>query len=350
MTDKRPVGLRAARGGAAARGGRASATVPAGAVLLDDDTMARLVPDRAKRGHKGTFGKLLVIAGSLDYAGAALLVCRAAGRAGAGLVTLAVPESLQPLFAAKVVEATTMALPEDDVEEVDPEPALAKILDHEHDALVVGPGLRPSLAIADLLRLLLTAPEEGSPAPVVLDAEALRTLASADGWWDRVTRPCVLTPHAGEFARLRAGSGHVPADDGDLDRRRRGAGRRPPRPPPSEWRQVVVLKGARTVIAAPDGSVAIAPFENAGHGERAARATCSRARSARCSPRASRRSTPRGSACTSTASRASSCGSGSATRACSRATCRTRCRSAASASRSSRSGSGAGGGSGSARA
>jgi NAD(P)H-hydrate epimerase len=179
-----------------------------------------------------------------------------------GLVTLAVPESLQPLFAAKVIEATTMGLPEDDVEEVDPEPALAKILDHEHDALVVGPGLRPSLALAELLRLLLTVPEEGSRGPVVLDAEALRTLASADGWWDRVTRPCVLTPHAGEFARLRAGSGHVPADDGDLtdddDARAAAASAAA-----AEWRQVVVLKGARTVIAAPDGSIAIAPFENA---------------------------------------------------------------------------------------
>ena len=112
--------------------------------------MAALLPERAERGHKGSFGKLLVLAGSIDYAGAALLVCRAAGRAGAGLVTLAVPESLQPLFAAKVVEATTMALPEDDLEEVDPEPALAKILDHEHDALVIGPGLRPSLAANEL--------------------------------------------------------------------------------------------------------------------------------------------------------------------------------------------------------
>ena len=125
--------------------------------------MARLIPDRDARGHKGTFGKLLVIAGSIDYAGAALLVCRAAGRAGAGLVTLAVPESLQPLFAAKVVEATTMALPEDDVEEVDPEPALAKVLDHEHDALVIGPGLRPSLAIADLLRLRPDGPRGARP-------------------------------------------------------------------------------------------------------------------------------------------------------------------------------------------
>ena len=132
-----------------------------------------LLPARDARGHKGSFGKLLVIAGSLDYAGAALLVCRAAGRAGVGLVTLAVPESLQPLFAAKVVEATTMALPEDDVEEIDPEPSLARILDHEHDAIVVGPGLRPGLATAELVRLLLVPPGD-DPAPLVLDAEALR--------------------------------------------------------------------------------------------------------------------------------------------------------------------------------
>ena len=102
--------------------GRREPALPEGAVKLDDEVAGALLPERPARGHKGTFGKLLVIAGSLDYAGAALLVCRAAGRAGAGLVTLAVPESLQPLFAAKVVEATTMALPEDDVEEIDPEP------------------------------------------------------------------------------------------------------------------------------------------------------------------------------------------------------------------------------------
>ncbi|HEY3334860.1 MAG TPA: NAD(P)H-hydrate dehydratase [Candidatus Limnocylindrales bacterium] len=261
MTDRRPVGFGRRAGDAATTADGGSGAAPAGAVLLDDDAMARLIPERAKRGHKGSFGKLLVIAGSLDYAGAALLVCRAAGRSGAGLVTLAVPESLQPLFAAKVVEATTMALPEDDVEEVDPEPALAKILDHEHDALVIGPGLRPSLATADLLRLLLTAPGEGSAGPVVLDAEALRTLASADGWWDRVTRPCVLTPHAGEFARLRAGSGHEPADDGDLvgdDEARVKAAAAAA----VEWRQVVVLKGARTVVAGPEDTVAMAPFEN----------------------------------------------------------------------------------------
>jgi NAD(P)H-hydrate epimerase len=216
---------------------------------------------RDARGHKGTFGKVLVIAGSLDYAGAALLVCRAAGRAGAGLVTLAVPESLQPLFAAKVVEATTMPLPEDDVEEVDPEPALAAVLDHEHDAIVIGPGLRPSLAAADLLRLVLTAPEESSGPPAVLDAEALRTLASADEWWTSVTRPCVLTPHVGEFLRLRAGAGHDPGEDGDLSGDD-GARVRAAIAAAGEWNQVVVLKGANTVIAAPDGSASMAPFEN----------------------------------------------------------------------------------------
>lgn len=278
VADRRSVGFGDPAGAPASEPPTAGAA-EAGQ-LLDDQAMALLVPERSKRGHKGSFGKLLVIAGSLDYAGAAFLVCRAAGRAGAGLVTLAVPESLQPLFAAKVIEATTMALPEDDVEEVDPEPALAKVLDHDHDALVIGPGLRPSLATADLLRLLLTTPDEpsegwpdGQPeheaaparspdaSPVVLDAEALRTLASADAWWTRVGRPCVLTPHAGEFARLRAGSGHDPADDGDLnaddEARARAAAAAA-----AEWGQVVVLKGARTVIADPGGRLAVAPFEN----------------------------------------------------------------------------------------
>src|SRR3954451_21283237 len=197
MTDRRPVGF-GRRDGEPGGPAVAAPPLPEGAVLLDDESMARLVPERGKRGHKGSFGKLLVIAGSLDYAGAALLVCRAAARAGAGLVTLAVPESLQPLFAAKVVEATTMALPEDDVEEVDPERALAKVLDHEHDALVIGRGRRPSPAAADLLRLLLPAPDEAPAGPAVLDAEALRTLASADGWWNRMEQRSEVTPHHAE--------------------------------------------------------------------------------------------------------------------------------------------------------
>ena len=260
MSERSPVRF-GRRDGLPAAAEGPTAPFPAGATKLDDDAVAGLIPARPVRGHKGSFGKLLVIAGSLDYAGAALLVCRAAGRAGAGLVTLAVPESLQPLFAAKVVEATTMGLPEDDVEEVDPEPALARILDHEHDAIVVGPGLRPGLATAELVRSLLATSTGADAAPIVLDAEALRSLATMDGWWEGERRPTVLTPHAGEFARLRAGSGRLPADDGDLvadDEARLAAALGAA----SAWRSVVVLKGARTIVAAPDGTASIAPFEN----------------------------------------------------------------------------------------
>lgn len=258
MSDRAPVGF--GRREVVAAGGATAAAVP-GARTLDDDGVSGLLPERPRRGHKGTFGKLLVVAGSLDYAGAALLVCRAAGRTGAGLVTLAVPESLQPLFAAKVVEATTMGLPEDDVEEVDPEPALARILDHDHDAIVLGPGLRPGLATAELVRELLAQAEGDASPPIVLDAEALRSLASMDGWWDAARRAAVLTPHPGEFERLRVGSGREPGGDGDLvedDEARAAAAR----DAAETWGQVVVLKGAKTVVAAPDGSVAVAPFEN----------------------------------------------------------------------------------------
>ena len=262
MADKRPVGFgrRDGETAAASSGTDAATPFPDGATRLDDAIASALLPDRPIRGHKGSFGKLLVIAGSLDYAGAALLVARAAGRAGAGLVTLAVPESLQPIFAAKVVEATTMALPEDDVEELDPEPSYARILDHEHDAIVIGPGLRPGLSTAELVRRLIVA-DEPDQAPILLDAEALRSLATMDDWWDGDRRPAVLTPHAGEFARLRAGSGRDPETDGDLaadDDARVAA----VRDASAAWRQCVVLKGARTVIATPDGEVAIAPFEN----------------------------------------------------------------------------------------
>ncbi len=230
-------------------------------VMLDDSIAASLVPARPARGHKGNFGKLLVVAGSVDYAGAALLVCQAAGRAGAGLVTLAAVESLQPLFAAKVVEATTMLLPEDDVEEVDPEAALARILDHDHDAVVLGPGLKPSLSMTELIRGLLAGDEDGESPPIVLDAEALRSLATVDGWAADVSARCVLTPHVGEFLRLRAADGRDLAKLGDLvfdDARRIAEAREAAQ----DWGQVVVLKGARTVIAEPGGRTAVSPFEN----------------------------------------------------------------------------------------
>ena len=307
-----------------------------GAVTLDDAIAAGLLPERPKRGHKGSFGKLLVIAGSIDYAGAALLVCRAAGRAGAGLVTLAVPESLQPLFAAKVVEATTMALPEDDLEEIDPEPALARILDHDHDAIVVGPGLRPGLATAELVRELLAGPGDDTPQPVVLDAEALRSLATMERWWEGDRRPSVMTPHAGEFERLREGSGHSPATTAtsiDDDAARAEAAR----DAATTWGQVVVLKGAKTVIAAPGRIGGDRAVREPGACVRRNRRRAERDDRVAARPGAGAVRRRPGSASTSTASRATPCGSGSGTPGCSRRTCRRRSRSPGSGSRRSRS-------------
>lgn len=227
-------------------------------LVLDDATVARWLPARPPRAHKGTFGKLLIVAGSLDHLGAGLLAARAAGRGGAGLVTLALPESLQPVAAGRLLEVMTLGLPETEVPgEVDAEAAVERLLDADHDALVVGPGLRPGLATVDLVVGLLAT---GSPA--VVDAEALNSLASLGDWPGTIGRQCVLTPHLGEFARLRGGAAALPGADGADLVADDAARARVAVDAATRWGQVIVLKGARTVVAAPDGRVARAPFEN----------------------------------------------------------------------------------------
>lgn len=232
-------------------------------VLLDDATCAALLPERPPRSHKGSHGTLVVVAGSLDFAGAALLVALAAGRSGVGLVRIGVPESLQPIFAGRVLEATTLGLPETELEgEVDPDDGLDRILDVDHDALVLGPGLRPGLATLELIEALLAVGDEGRAPPALLDAEALNALASRPGWWERVARRCILTPHPGEFRRLLAAGPTELAEAGvelDSDEGRAELARRTA----SAWGQVLVLKGAGTLVASPEGELARAPFENA---------------------------------------------------------------------------------------
>ncbi len=287
------------------------------------------------RGHKGTFGKLLVIAGSVDYAGAALLVCTAAGRAGAGLVTLATPESLQPLFAAKVVEATTLSLPEDDVEEVDPEEALARILDHDHDALVVGPGLQAE-PLDDGADPRPSRRRRGRRARAGGPGRGGAAIAGHGGRLGlRGRRP--LRPDA---ARRRvpaaAGRGRPRSrEDGRSRLRRRPAGRRGPR-----RRQRVGPGGGAQGRANGDRRARTAGPRSLRSRTRrwpaAARATCLPARSARCWPRASARSRRRSWASTCTAWPARRSVPASATRGCWRRTCARSCRSPASGSRRSR--------------
>jgi hydroxyethylthiazole kinase-like uncharacterized protein yjeF len=235
--------------------------------IMGDALAAALLPERPARAHKGTFGRLLVVAGSLDYAGAALLAASAATRAGAGLVVLAIPASLQPLFAGRVLEVTTLGLPEQTPGVADPDGAIAAFAQRAHDALVVGPGLAVGAATDELVVRLMAGEGDSSPAaaadralaPAVIDAEALNGLARRPGWWREARRPAVLTPHPGEFLRLADADtslAEVRPAAGDAERAAAATGAA------RSWRQVVVLKGAGTVIAAPDGAIAVAPFED----------------------------------------------------------------------------------------
>lgn len=210
---------------------------------LDAAYCRALLPRRDPNSHKGTFGTLAIVAGSLDYAGAALLCALSAARAGAGLVALAVPASIQSVFAGRVPEAITLGLPRET-------PTAVQLIDSVRPvALVVGPGLAEN---ADSYKLLIRLLKASGP-PAVVDAGALNLLAGTPHQLHARLRPCVLTPHPGEFGRL-TGASVGPDDTERLDRATAFA---------REVGQVVVLKGARTVVAAPDGRAAVAQFANA---------------------------------------------------------------------------------------
>lgn len=221
---------------------------PTGVEALTEERAAHLVPPRDPRGHKGTFGSLVAICGSLDYLGAALLVAHAALRAGAGLVCIAVPGSLQPLIAGRVLEATTLGIPEVAPGDVDPIKAAKVIAEREATAILVGPGMKAGEGTRNLVRRLVAS----KGAPALMDAEALNSLAATEKWWESARRPLVLSPHPGEFRRLE----DADIGDNDMERAERA------RAAAERWKSVVVLKGAHTVIAAPDGRVLMAPFQN----------------------------------------------------------------------------------------
>ena len=126
---------------------------PAAVPLIDADLAASLLPQRDRRGHKGTFGRVSVVAGSLDYAGAALMAGAAALRAGSGLVSLYLPVSLQPFLAGRVPELITRGLPEGAAGQVDAPAAAAVVVARRPcDALLVGPGLAPGRGTTRLVQ------------------------------------------------------------------------------------------------------------------------------------------------------------------------------------------------------
>ena len=163
------------------------------------ETFCSLLPRRPRHAHKGSFGRVLVVAGSRTMCGAGFLCAKSALRAGAGLVFWALPESMQPAFAAALPEAITLPLPQTPQGELAIEGlyVLQEFIRLRQPSLVVvGPGMGESPL---LLPLLL----QGT-LPLIADADALNMLARQTDWdknWPR-QRPCILTPHPGEMARL----------------------------------------------------------------------------------------------------------------------------------------------------
>ncbi len=209
------------------------------------------LPHRPPGAHKGSFGKVLVVAGSPNYIGAAYLACSGAARVGAGLVTLAIPKSLHPILAAKLTETTFLPLPESVF--VTSEGTRGLFSDLGYDVWVVGCGLGQDPRVVEFITNCLISPPAPTP-PLVLDADALNTLARLPHWWRKLSGEAVLTPHAGEMSRLTG----TPAAEIAAHRLEvAGEAAR-------KWGKVVVLKGAHTVIAAPDGRTRLSPAANPG--------------------------------------------------------------------------------------
>ena len=221
---------------------------------LDAEAVAALAPPRPPDSHKGLMGHLLIVAGSRGKSGAAVLAARAALRSGAGLVTAAVPKSIQGIVAAAQAEVMTEPLPESPAGAIARRAsATARRLLDTRDALALGPGLgaEPGTRAA-VLELLAKA-----GAPCVLDADGLNALARGKrprGRPSRASGVLVLTPHPGEAARLLGTKSAAVQGD------RLGSARRMA----AERQAVVVLKGRRSVVARPDGRVAIVASGNPG--------------------------------------------------------------------------------------
>lgn len=166
--------------------------------ILDHDTVLSLLPDRDPWGHKGTFGKILLLCGSLGFTGAAYLAAMGALRSGAGLTFLGVPESIYAIEAVKLNEPVVFPLPDADGKLS--EAAVPEILRRlpGMDAVLIGPGLGQSEGTFRVVKAVL----ENAACPVVLDADGINVMAAHKDVLRGRVHPTILTPHDGEFARL----------------------------------------------------------------------------------------------------------------------------------------------------
>jgi NAD(P)H-hydrate epimerase len=229
--------------------------------------VAERLPTRPRDAHKGTFGKAMIAAGSANYVGAAYLAAAAAGRIGAGLVTLAAPAALHTVLAQKLTEATHLLLPHDMGALT---PGAIKVLSEHVDgytSLLIGPGLGQAPETVNFVHQLFgiegdkrarqigfqpnAKPPSAPPSlpPLVIDADALNALSLVTEWWRHVPMQSILTPHPGEMGRLMGVDTAAVNEDRIVTAAEQAA----------VWGQVVVLKGAYTVVAAPDGRATVIP-------------------------------------------------------------------------------------------
>jgi len=249
------------------------------AKLLEKGDVSLLIPERQKYSHKGDYGHVLVIAGSRGKTGAAFMCAKACLRAGTGLVTIGVPESLMDVFQSRVTEEMTLPLP-DKGDGTLSSKALEKIMEflsEKADVLAIGPGISVTGDTKKLVRALLL----NSTVPAVIDADAINSLEGNKQILKKAKAPIILTPHAGEMARLL----------NDTRYKMQDARTNPPLPPfakggrggiteiiryiekdriniatkfAKETGTYLVLKGVPTVIAEPEGRVFINPTGNSG--------------------------------------------------------------------------------------
>jgi len=214
--------------------------------LIERADIAAMLPRRDPETHKRSTGVVLVVAGSRSMTGAAVLVARAATRAGAGLVTLAVPEGVLPVVQGAITEAIFLPLPETSAGTASETswPALREGLESA-GALAIGPGMTTDPSTVALIRRLVA----GSPVPFVLDADGLNAFAGAGADLAARDSDAVITPHAGEFGRLTGLKTNEIMDD-RVGHARKAAG---------EFGLTVLLKGSRTVIAEPHGRAVVNP-------------------------------------------------------------------------------------------
>ncbi len=213
--------------------------------MLTGDLVDSLLPQRPLNSNKGTFGKVMLLCGSPPYPGSAYLAGSAAGRVGAGLVTLAVTEQMLPIYASAFHEGTFVLLPEEQAGSFE---RVTTLMNHlkGYRALLTGPGLGQSPYIREVILKLLedlrTMPDEQRPY-LIIDADGLNNLSALERWWTLLPKDTVITPHPGEMGRLCKG---IKVSGGSIDRldlARRMA---------QEWQVTLVLKGACTIITHPE--------------------------------------------------------------------------------------------------